>query len=349
VVGARPNFMKIAAVMRAMRSQADVFEQFLIHTGQHYDDNMSRVFFEETQLPDPDLNLGIGSGTHAEQTAKVMLAIEPILLKRHPDWVTVIGDVNSTLAAALACAKVGIRVAHIEAGLRSFDRAMPEEINRLLTDRLSQLLLCPSAVAAENLLGEGISDGVHVVGDVLYDAMLQFMPAADRIVSPAESLGLGPGEYAVATIHRAGNTDDPQRLSRIVRCLEAADIPVIFPVHPRTSAALRGIGGAAPVNIRTLEPVSYLAMLRLERDARLILTDSGGVQREAFWLGVPCITLRDQTEWVETVSTGWNQLVGVDPDRVRTAAARAKPTERPPQCYGDGHTAERIAALLNES
>lgn len=340
--------MKIAPVMRAMSSHANLFEQVLIHTGQHYDDNMSRVFFKETQLSDPDLNLGIGSGTHAEQTAKVMLALEPVLLQRHPDWVTVIGDVNSTLAAALACAKIGIGVAHIEAGLRSFDRAMPEEINRLLTDRLSSLLFCPSAVAAENLAREGISQGVHVVGDVLYDAMLQFIPAADRIASPAESLGLGPGEYAVATIHRAGNTNDPQRLSQILCCLEAAGVPVIFPVHPRTTAALHEIGVAVPVNIRTLEPVSYLAMLRLERDARFILTDSGGVQREAFWLGVPCITLRDQTEWVETVSTGWNQLVGVDPDRVRAAVARAKPTEEPPQCYGDGHTAERIAALIKE-
>ncbi|MDQ2914207.1 MAG: UDP-N-acetylglucosamine 2-epimerase (non-hydrolyzing) [Chloroflexota bacterium] len=341
--------MKVATVMRAMSSQANVFEQVLIHTGQHYDDNMSRVFFEETQLRDPDVNLGIGSGTHAEQTAKVMLALEPVLLQRSPDWVTVIGDVNSTLAAALACAKVGIRVAHIEAGLRSFDRAMPEEVNRLLTDHLSAMLLCPSEVAVANLLREGIGEGVHVVGDVLYDAMLQFMPAADRIASPAGSLALGPGEYALATIHRAGNTDDPQRLSQILRCLEAAGVPVIFPVHPRTRTALEVIGAARPVNIRMLEPVSYVAMLRLERDARFILTDSGGVQREAFWLGVPCITLRDQTEWVETVSTGWNQLVGVDPGRVRAAVAKAKPTEQAPQCYGDGHAADRIAALFSES
>jgi UDP-N-acetylglucosamine 2-epimerase len=309
---------------------------------------MSEIFFADLDLPSVDHHLGIGSGSHGKQTGDMLVALEEVLVRESPNWVLIYGDTNSTLAGALAAAKLQIPLAHIEAGLRSFNRSMPEEINRVIADRLSQLLLCPSATAVDNLVAEGITDGVHRVGDVMYDAMLRYLPRAEERPSPLDRIEVAKQEYVLATVHRAGNTDDPQRLSSVLACMAAAEMPVVFPVHPRTQAAMSSNQMTPPENVVLIEPVGYLDMLILEQHANAILTDSGGVQKEALWLQVPCVTLRDETEWVETVEAGWNELVGVDPDRVRSALRKGKPETAPPPLYGDGQSAGRIAKLIAE-
>ncbi len=341
VVGARPQFIKAAPVSQQLRR---FHTEVLLHTGQHYDYLMSEVFFRELGIPTPDYNLEVGSGSHGKQTGEMLARIEEVLLRERPDWALVYGDTNSTLAGALAAAKLHIPVAHVEAGLRSFNREMPEEINRVLADHASDLLLCPTATAVQNLAREGLTAGVYLVGDVMYDAVLHGLTRATRRV--LERLEIAPQGYLLATVHRPGNTDDPVTLAGIVAALNATGQTVVFPAHPRTRKALQSAGIVPAANVKLTDPVSYLDMLSLERDARLILTDSGGVQKEAYWLGVPCITLRRETEWVETVAAGWNVLAGADPERILDAVRNFCPAGERPPSFGDGHAGERIARLL---
>jgi UDP-GlcNAc3NAcA epimerase len=348
IVGARPQFIKCAPLSRQLREAA---AEVLIHTGQHYDANMSDVFFRDLDLPEPDYNLGIGSGTQGAQSGEMLKQIEQVLLKEKPDCVIVFGDTNSTLAGALAAAKLLIPVAHIEAGLRSFNRRMPEEINRVVTDHLSSLLFCPTRVSVNNLSREGILRGVHLVGDIMYDALLLNVRRAEAKSPVLERFGLKPRSYFLATVHRAENTDDPDRLASIVKAFETLSrvCPVVWPVHPRTRKVLasRNWLSESRDSLWVLDPVSYLDMLWLEKHARGILTDSGGVQKEAYWLGVPCTTLRDETEWVETVETGWNTLTGTEPDRIVDAAENSSPTtDNLKDLFGDGHSAEKIIEML---
>ena len=339
IVGNRPQFVKAAAVSRLLRER---HEELLVHTGQHYDDELSKVFFEELGIPAPDRELGAGSGSNTEQTARILAALAPVLAGLRPGLALVYGDTNSTLAGALAAAQADIPVGHVEAGMRSFDRSMPEELNRVLTDHASDLLLCSTQTAMDNLAREGVHGEAHLVGDVMADVSLAFREiAADRSTILAE-LGLEPSAYLVVTAHRAGNVDDPTRLERLVALLEALPQPVVFPVHPRTRARLEGAGLLDRLDGVTLvPPLGYLDFLELARHARAILTDSGGVQKEAYLLGVPCITLRDTTEWVETVDAGWNVLVDLDREAALAALDRATPPERP-ELYGGGRAAERV-------
>jgi UDP-N-acetylglucosamine 2-epimerase len=342
VVGARPQFVKAAPVSRALRER---HREFLLHTGQHYDDGMAGRFFRELGLPEPDRNLGVGSGTHAEQTARMLVGVEQAIAEWRPDLVLVYGDTNSTVAGALAAAKMGCPIAHVEAGLRSFERTMPEEINRVVADHLAAVLFCPGEQAARNLALEGITAGVHVVGDVMVD---QLEAVRDRIARSTilDELGLEERGYILATVHRAATVDDPARLASVVGALGRLERPVVFPVHPRTRAALETRGQQTNGAVRTVAPVGYLDMLRLQQSARLVVTDSGGVQKEAYWLGVPCVTLRDRTEWTETVDAGWNVLAGTDPDRIVDAARTlTPPTERPP-LYGTSGVSRRIVERL---
>ena len=334
VIGNRPQFVKAAPLHVALAGHADLR---VVDTGQHYDHELAGVFYDELAIAPPDHRLDVGSGSHGAMTARILERIEPVLEAESPDWVLVFGDTNSTLAAALAAAKLRIPLAHVEAGLRSFDRTMPEEVNRVVTDTLSTLLLCPSEIAVANLAAEGISAGVHVVGDVMADAARIFAPLADRLPHPE-------GPYLLATIHRDANTRQPA-LTRLVAALSALERRVILPLHPRTRAALGRDGIAFGGRVEVIEPVGYLAFTALLRGASALLTDSGGAQKEAYFHGVPCVTLRDETEWVETVSAGWNVLVGTDAAAIRAAIDRPRPANRPP-LYGDGHTAERIVALL---
>jgi UDP-N-acetylglucosamine 2-epimerase len=347
VVGARPQFVKAAPVSRALRRR---HTEVLVHTGQHWDENMSAVFFDELGIPAPDLNLEAGGGSHAEQTGAMLTGLEACLQRERPDWVLVYGDTNSTLAGALAAAKLHLPVAHVEAGLRSFNRRMPEEINRVVADRLSTLLFCPSRTAVDNLAAEGIVAGVHLVGDVMAEALASAREAALRRSGILAQLGLADRGYVLATVHRAENTDDAGRLAAIWQALAGLGETVVFPIHPRTRQKLDGIAGRVPAGaVRCLEPVGYLDMVRLVQSARLILTDSGGLQKEAYWLGVPCLTLRDETEWVETVAAGWNRIVGADPARIVEAArAFAPPPGRPP-LYGEGEASARIVTLLESA
>jgi UDP-N-acetylglucosamine 2-epimerase len=351
VVGARPQFIKCAAVSRDLRKVA---LEVLIHTGQHYDDNMSRVFFLELNLPEPDYNLGVGQGSHGTQSGEMLKRIEEVLLKEEPDAVLVYGDTNSTLAGALAAAKLHIPVAHVEAGLRSFNRRMPEEINRVVTDHLSSLLFCPTETAVQNLVQEGITRGVKLVGDVMYDALLSNIQTAAERSTILNRLQLQPKAYFLATVHRAENTDDVERLQAIVKAFDKLSniYPVIWPVHPRTRQVLRSHNLLCPTNpsLHIVDPVSYLDMLLLEKEAKVMLTDSGGVQKEVCWLGVPCVTLREETEWVETVQEGWNTLVGTDSDRIFTATVKQASFRADlASLYGDGHAARRIVRALLES
>lgn len=349
VVGARPNFMKTAPIMRAMQGR---FEQVLVHTGQHYDDNMSQVFFQDLGLPQPDIYLGVGSASHAVQTARIMIALEEIMLAQRPDLVMVVGDVNSTLAAALVCSKLRIPVAHVEAGLRSFDREMPEEINRLVVDQIADLLLTPSRDGDAQLAKEGIPpERVQFVGNVMIDSLAHALERA-RESSALADLGLEPGAFAVLTLHRPSNVDDPETLRGILAALTDIQqrIPIIFPIHPRTRGRIEAFGlgamlEAAP-NLRLTEPLGYIDFLSLYSNARLVLTDSGGLQEETTYLGIPCLTLRFNTERPVTVSEGTNQLVGNDPETIRRAAldvleGRGKAGRIPE--YWDGRTSERIA------
>lgn len=319
----------------------------LLHTGQHYDAAMSDVFFEELGIRPPDYNLGVGSASHAAQTAAMLTGIESVLLSERPDALLIYGDTNSTLAGALAAAKLGVPVAHVEAGLRSYNRAMPEEINRVVADSLASLLFCPTQVAVDNLAREGVTSGVHIVGDVMYDAVLLFSElAAVKAAGLMRRLGLQRGEYLLATVHRASNTDVPANLRSIVEALSETRETVVFPVHPRTRKAMEVAGVEPGENVRAIAPLSYLEMLALEMHARKILTDSGGVQKEALWFGVPCITMRDETEWVETVECGWNTLAGSDPARIVAAVKAPRPAGEPPRVYGDGDAAGKIAGIL---
>lgn len=356
IVGARPQFIKAAAVSRAIAarnaaSPRSSIEDVIIHTGQHYDDNMSQVFFDELAIPAPRHNLGIGSLSHAVQTGRMLQAIEPVLIEEKPDWVLVYGDTNSTLAGALAARKLNLRVAHVEAGLRSFNRRMPEEVNRVLADRISDLLLCPTQTAVRNLHAEGIERGVEQVGDVMFDASLFSRARARTASNILEALQVKPGQFVLATVHRAENTDDRERLAGICRGLAkiAAEVPVILALHPRTRKLLvqHGLDRALGA-VRVIDPVPYFDMIRLEESARAICTDSGGVQKEAFFYGVPCITLRDETEWVETVEIGWNHLAGADAQKIDHCFKKGKPAGAagPESFYGDGHAAEKIVALL---
>ena len=366
VVGARPQFVKAAAVSHAIlahnqrRPECAITEEIL-HTGQHYDHAMSQVFFDELGVPRPAVNLEVGSGLHGETTGRMLAGIEAEIVARKPDWVLVYGDTNSTLAGALAAAKLHAPVAHVEAGLRSFNRRMPEEINRVLADHVSTLLFCPTRTAVENLKNEGITQGVHWVGDVMYDAARMFGEAARKESRILETLAVQPKRYYLATVHRAENTDDPARLAGILEALKnlARHSAVVFPVHPRTRKRIEELGlsdgaaatAAATANatagagLRLIAPVSFLDMTRLEQDAALILTDSGGIQKEAYFHRVPCVTLRDETEWVETVEAGWNQLAGAAPGRILAAARRAAPG-RDIADYGDGSAAEKILEFL---
>jgi len=357
VVGARPQFIKAAVISRAILafnervSGARRIEESLVHTGQHYDDNMSAVFFQELNMPEPAHHMGVGSGPHGQQTGRMLEGLERVMQHERPDLVMVYGDTNSTMAGALAASKLDIPLAHVEAGLRSYNRAMPEEINRVVADHLSALLLCPTARAVKNLSCEGIAGGVHLVGDVMYDSLLFHLKQAERNVAILSRLGLPPGEYGLATIHRGENTDQPATLRDLIAALGDIGLPVALPLHPRTNAALQAAGiTRLPGAVHVIPPVSYHDMLILERHARVILTDSGGVQKEAFLLGVPCVTLRNETEWVETVEAGWNRVAGTAPDAV-VAAARAF-LEKVPltsgKPYGDGHAAEAILDILSE-
>ncbi|MBN1394467.1 MAG: UDP-N-acetylglucosamine 2-epimerase (non-hydrolyzing) [Pirellulales bacterium] len=347
IVGARPQFIKAAPLSAELRKR---HEEYLVHTGQHYDDNMSDVFFRELNIPSPDRHLGVGSGSHAAQTAAMLERIERVLLDVKPDAAIIYGDTNSTLAGALAAAKLHVPVAHVEAGLRSFDRRMPEEINRVVADHLSTWLFAPSQVSVRQLAAEGVTEGVHEVGDIMADGVRLFAPLARERSEALARLGLNPGEYFAATVHRAANTDDAERLTGILQGLSAASRPVVLPLHPRTRAAIERHGLTSLTentsgSLRIIEPLGYLDMLQLQQNAAAVLTDSGGIQKEAYYLGVPCITLRDETEWIETVEAGWNRLVGAEDRKILLAIDESPAVGgRPhPVLYGDGHAAERIA------
>jgi len=377
IVGARPQFIKASTISRAIaehnqQTSGSQVTEIIVHTGQHYDDNMSRVFFQQLGIREPDVNLGVGSGTHSWQTGKMLIGLEEILMAQRPDLVVVNGDTNSTLAGALASVKLHIPVAHVEAGLRSFNRQMPEEHNRVLTDHISDFLFCPTRTAVSNLRKEGftniVNDGKLIdqhffenlssafgsdrlpcvvnVGDVMYDSVIHNIRLAEERSRILKLLNLHPKGYALATVHRAENTDNGRRLRSIVSALEKigkSGLPVVIPLHPRTRECLTNSGfRILNSTLNFIDPVSYLDMLLLEKQARLILTDSGGVQKEAYWFRVPCITLRDETEWVETVESGWNVLAGSDAAKITTAVETARPGKEIKNAYGNGRAAELI-------
>lgn len=352
VVGARPQFIKAAAVSRAIRDDpARRILEVIVHTGQHFDDNMSKVFFEELSIPQPDYDLEISGGSHGEMTGRMLTEVERVLLAERPDWVLVYGDTNTTLAGALAAVKLHQPVAHVEAGLRSFNRRMPEEINRIVADRLSTLLFCPTETAATNLRNEGIVDGVHRCGDVMFDVSLFYRDRARERSRVLTTLGLEQKRFALATCHRAENTDDRHRLEAILAALQriSKDLAVVLPMHPRTRKMIGEFALDALLGgVTVIEPQPYLDMIALEQAAALILTDSGGVQKEAFFFDVPCVTLREETEWVETVNAGANVLVGADGDRIVAAVKSARDDRRAsrPQPYGDGQAARCIVDVL---
>lgn len=351
VAGARPNFMKIAPLMKELLRRADRFEPILVHTGQHYDQAMSESFFRDLAIPEPDVNLGVGSGTHAEQTAQVLVAIEKLLLERRPDVVLVVGDVNSTIAATLAAVKLHVPVAHVESGLRSGDRAMPEEINRILTDAVSDWLFTTEPAAEANLLREGVPpERIHFVGNVMIDTLLAHRERA-RALDTLERLGLEPGRYAVLTLHRPSNVDSAGQLRRLFGVLSRLGdrLPVVFPVHPRTRNAIENNLKGERIHLRMTEPLGYLEFLRLLMDAQLVLTDSGGIQEETTALGVPCLTLRDSTERPVTVTEGTNTIVGTDPEAIEVAIEKQlsrKATESRRPALWDGQAAVRIVEIL---
>lgn len=346
IVGARPQFIKLAPVSKAIR-QLGLVEK-IVHTGQHYDHNMSATFFRELEIPTPDFNLQIGSGSHGRQTGTMLMAIEEVLLSVMPRLVIVYGDTNSTLAGALAAVKLNMKVAHIEAGLRSFNRTMPEEHNRILTDHCSDYLFCPTQNAVEQLGREGIQQQVFMVGDTMYDAVVQYAEKAQSHANILDTLELQPGGYFLVTIHRPANTDNPKNLESLLLSFGQLRLPVIFPIHPRTKKKVIELHPDAKWdNVIFVDPLGYLDMLSLQKNAYKILTDSGGIQKEAFFLKVPCITLRDETEWVETVESGWNRLCGANPEQIVEAAHYWQPpNSMPPAMFGDGTAAIKIAETL---
>jgi UDP-GlcNAc3NAcA epimerase len=344
VIGNRPQFIKAAAVSDRLRAAGD---EVLVHTGQHYDDELSRVFFDELGLPRPEHQLELGGGSNSSQTARMLAALEPLVAETAPNAVLVYGDTNSTLAGALAGAQARVPVAHVEAGMRSYDRAMPEELNRVLTDHASDLLLCSSERAAESLRAEGVSGEIDVVGDVMVDVALLLGPRARERTDVLERYGVQPGGFVLITVHRAGNVDDPARLERLVELLEALPLPAVLPLHPRTARRLEEAGLRERVEraVRVTPSLGYLDFTALLQHARALLTDSGGVQKEAYLAGVPCVTLRDTTEWTETVDAGWNVLVDLDREAALAALERSRPAAHPP-LYGDGRAGERVVAAL---
>jgi UDP-GlcNAc3NAcA epimerase len=352
VVGARPQFIKAAPVSAVFAAQG--LGEYLVHTGQHYDRDMSKIFFEELGIRIPDLNLNIGSGSHGAQTGAMLAGLEQAMIVQKPDWVLVYGDTNSTLAGALAAAKLNVPVAHVEAGLRSFNRRMPEEINRVVADAVAMLLFVPTEAGRQNLLREGVpADRIRWTGDVMFDALLMFRQQAARTSTILVRLGLLDAPFVLATIHRAENTDDPARLQAIMEGFGtvAESLRVILPLHPRTRARLVTMQGIGLGRIEIINPVGFLDMIRLESAAQVIATDSGGVQKEAFFQGVPCVTLRDETEWIESVELGWNQLVSpVDPSAIAQAILLARGKKgRPASPYGDGAASKRIAEAIEQA
>jgi UDP-GlcNAc3NAcA epimerase len=344
VIGNRPQFIKAAAVTPPLRGK---HEEVMVHTGQHFDDQLSAVFFAELGLPAPEHELGIALGSNTSQTARMLAALERVLAEVAPQAVLVYGDTNSTLAGALAAAQAGIPVAHVEAGMRSFDRSMPEELNRVLTDHASALLLCPSQAASDNLFREGVRGRIEEVGDVMIDVAMAVQPRARARLDLVRARGLKPREYVVATAHRAGNVDDPSRLALLVKLLTSVPAPVVFAVHPRTQARLSDMGLLAGLEqqLTITPPLGYVELTALMCNARAVMTDSGGLQKEAYLAGVPCLTLRANTEWTETVEHGWNVLVDLDCERALEALERKPPAERP-ALYGDGHAGERVVEAL---
>jgi UDP-GlcNAc3NAcA epimerase len=344
VLGARPQFIKAAAVSRKLREK---HREIIVHTGQHYDENMSGVFFEELEIPMPEYNLNVGSGNHGYQTGNMLIKIEEILTKEKPDCLMVYGDTNSTIAGALAASKMLIPVAHIEAGLRSFNMAMPEEQNRILTDHISKFLFTPTETAVVNLKNEGIVNNVYNCGDVMYDAILHFGEVAKRKSGILNMIGLSSGEYILATIHRAENTNDIKRLKNIVEAFNRSGKTIVFPMHPRTKKYLSDYDLKLNDNVKIIDPVGYIDMVMLESNCSKIVTDSGGVQKEAFFLGKPCITLRDETEWVETVENGWNIIAGNDLQMILDSMENFNPDKVRMNFFGDGSASVKITEILS--
>lgn len=347
IIGARPQFVKASVISKALRQAGHT--EILVNTGQHYDDNMARIFFEEMGIPKPDYDLGVGSGTHASQTAGSLVGIEEILLIEKPDFIIVFGDTNATVAGALAAAKLHIKIAHIEAGLRSYNRDMPEEINRVVTDVLSNLLFVPTQVAVANLKKEGLTTGIHIVGDVMVDALMTYTRIAEQKSRILNDLKLEQKKFLLLTIHRPSNADHDDRLLSILREVSSIDLPVIFPIHPRSRARVEKLINQIAGNIRIIEPVGYLDMMMLEKYSKVIITDSGGVQKEAYLHKTPCLTVRGETEWVETVRDGWNYVVGNHLDKISSLANDfPEPMQWKPH-YGDGHSSDKIVQLLEEN
>lgn len=346
ILGARPQFIKAAAVSNVMRKE---FTEVLVHTGQHYDANMSDVFFEELSIPKPNYHLNIGSGNHGAQTGAMLIEIEKVLEKEKPDFVMVYGDTNSTLAGALAASKLLIPVIHVEAGLRSFNKAMPEEQNRIVTDHVSDLLFVPTQTAIDNLKNEGITKGVHNIGDVMFDAILHFTPIAQKKSNVLANLGLTENSYSLCTIHRAENTNDIDRLKNICEALNECDQTIVLPLHPRTLKYIGEYGIKLKDKIKVIEPVGYLDMLLLEKGANKIITDSGGVQKEAYFMRKPCITMRDQTEWVETVNAGWNVLVYADKAKIIDAINNFNPVKYTDDLFGRGNAAQLLVNIIKKT
>lgn len=353
IVGARPQFIKAAAVSRVIRNEfSSQVSEILVHTGQHYDENMSQVFFDELDIPHPKYNLAVSGGQHGAMTGRMLEAVEKVLLTEKPDWVLIYGDTNSTLAGALAAVKLHIPLAHVEAGLRSFNMRMPEEVNRIVADRVSTLLFCPTDTAVRNLAAEGILTGVKNVGDVMYDVALHYRGLAKVQSKALSNFGLADKVFALATCHRAENTDDPQRLREILTALAeiSCQMPVVLPLHPRTRKLITDNGMAGELeSVLLADPLPFLDMVALEQAAGIIITDSGGVQKEAFFYGVPCVTMRDETEWVETVELGWNRLVGASAAAIVAAVSEAMQNPRPENKvspYGQGDSARKIVANI---
>jgi UDP-GlcNAc3NAcA epimerase len=347
IVGARPQFVKVSPVHKAVSKR---HEHQILHTGQHYDYQMSQVFFEELDIPTPDHYLGVGSGSHGAQTGKMLTAIEEVLIKERPDLILVYGDTNSTLAGALAAVKMGIPIGHIEAGLRSYRRSMPEEINRVLTDNISDLLFCPSPISVENLRREGVTKGVHVVGDTMTEVLLDLEDRINDLV--LDKLGLKKGDYILCTIHRQENADDRRNMEEILSAVISSDLKFVIPLHPRTRKNLVNWNMLSWLenaeNVVLTEPQNFMAFTSLEKNAWKIMTDSGGVQKEAYFFGVPCVTVRDETEWIETLQDGWNVLVRANNDSIASALAAERPVNERRTSYGDSQVSERIVRLLEE-
>jgi UDP-GlcNAc3NAcA epimerase len=349
VIGARPQFIKAAPISHTIRKREKEgvsLREIIVHTGQHYDENMSSIFFKQLEIPMPHYDLGVGSGSHGWQTGRMLEKIEGVLVNEKPEWVLVYGDTNSTLAGALAASKLNIPLAHVEAGLRSFNRLMPEEINRVVADHLSDILFCPSKTSVDILRQEGIHRGVHLVGDIMADSMALALNRINPRPEILSLLGIEENSYFLATIHRAENTDQLQNLKAILTAFQLLNKPILFPVHPRTRKTLGKMEYSCPANVRLIDPVGYLDMVQLEKAARMILTDSGGMQKEAYWLGIPCVTLRNETEWVETVQNGWNILTGAETDAIVKAVQTFRVPDTHPPLYGDGSASGRIVEVF---